>query len=337
MPISLSNTRAQAVWPALRAAAALGAVFLISMGAPAAQAENYPDKPVRVVIPYPPGGPTDIAGRLAASQLAKTSGGSFVVENKPGAGGMVGAATVAHAKPDGATLLVNASAHVIYPAIFKDVSFDVIEDFTPVTQLVSVPLVLLVNPALPVKNVQELIAYIKANPGKVSFASAGNGGAPHLAGELFKQMAHLDILHVPYKGSAPALTDLVGGQVQIMFDSMTSSMAFVKAGKLRALAVTTPQRSSILPELPTMAEAGVPGYQLTNWYGLWAPKGTPSAIVDKLVQDLNVSFKTAEITKQLQDIGAEPVISSPEAFAEFCVAEKKKWGAIAAESGAQLN
>ena len=307
------------------------------LSASGALAQAYPDKPVRVVIPYPAGGPTDIAGRIAASQLARTTNGSFVVENKPGAGGMVGASMVANAQPDGATLLVNASAHVIYPAIFKEVNFDVIEDFTPVTQLVRVPLVLLVNPSLPVHSVEELIAYIKDHPGKVFFASAGNGGAPHLAGELFKQMAHLDIQHVPYKGSAPALTDLVGGQVQIMFDSMTSSLAFVKSGKLRALAVTTPERSSMLPDLPTMSEAGVPGYQLTNWYGLWAPKGTPGAIVEKIVKDLAVSFKTPEITKQLQDIGAEPVISAPKDFAAFCIAEKKKWGSIAKASGATMN
>ncbi len=311
--------------------------FACLTGTVAVQAAGYPDKPVRVIIPYPPGGPTDIAGRLAAAQLAKSTGGSFVVENKPGAGGMLGASQVARAQPDGETLLVNASAHVIYPAIFKDVNFDVIDDFTPVTQLVSVPLMLLINPKLPVNNLKELIAYIKAHPGQVSFASAGNGGAPHLAGEQFKQMAALDIQHVPYRGSAPALTDLVGGQVQIMFDSMTSSLPFVKAGKLRALAVTTPQRSSIVPELPTMTEAGLPGYELTNWYGLWAPKGTPAAVVDKLTADLAVSFKTPEIVRQLRDIGAEPVISSPKDFAAFCVSEKNKWSAIAKASGASMN
>ena len=294
----------------------------------------YPSGPVRVVIPYPPGGPTDIAGRLMATELSKSMSQSFVVENKSGGGGMVGSADVARAKPDGQTLLVNASAHVIYPAVFREVNFDVIDDFTPITQLVSVPLLLVINPQLPVNSLMELIAYIKDNPGKLSFASAGNGGAPHLAGELFKQMAGLDIVHVPYKGSAPALTDLMGGQVQVMFDSMSSSLAYVKSGKLKALAVTTPQRSSITPDLPTMSEAGLKDYVLTNWYGLWAPKGTPASITEKIRKDLLVAFKSPEIVARLNSIGAEPVISSPEDFARYCVTEKQKWGAIAKSAGA---
>lgn len=321
-----------------KAALYASAVALIALVFPGQTiAAGYPESPVKLVVPYPPGGPTDIAGRLVADELGKALDVPFVVENKPGGGGMIGADQVARAKPDGYNLLVNASAHVIYPAIFKKVSFDVIDDFTPVTQLVRVPLVLLVQPSLPVNNVQELIAYIKANPGKVAFASAGNGGAPHLSAELFKQMADVDILHVPYKGSSPALTDLIGGQVQLMFDSMTSSLAFVKSGKLKALAVTTPERSSMLPDVPTMKEAGLPEYELTNWYGLWAPKGTPQEVVQLLARSLSKSFHTPEITQKLNAIGAEPVISAPEAFAEFTVAEKKRWGDIARESGATMN
>ncbi|ASC68959.1 LacI family transcriptional regulator [Achromobacter denitrificans] len=310
---------------------------MLFVAASAASAGQYPANPVRMIVPYPPGGPTDIAARLAADELGRSLGVSVVVENKSGAGGMVGADMVARARPDGATLLVNASAHVIYPAIFKQVSFDVIDSFTPVTQLVQVPLTLLVPVALPVNNVRELIQYIKDHPGQVAFASAGNGGAPHLAAELFKKEAGVDILHVPYKGSAPALTDLMGGQVQMMFDSMTSSLAYVKAGKLKALAVTTPERSSMLPDVPTMKEAGLPSYALTNWYGLWAPKGMPAPLVKQIEQALNAKFHTPEITEKLNAIGAEPVISSPEDFARFVVTEKERWGRIAQDSGATLN
>ncbi|MCW0206656.1 hypothetical protein AVE30378_03534 [Achromobacter veterisilvae] len=310
---------------------------ILFFAASAAWAGQYPANPVRMIVPYPPGGPTDIAARLAADELGRSLGVSVVVENKSGAGGMVGADMVARARPDGATLLVNASAHVIYPAIFKQVSFDVIDSFTPVTQLVQVPLALLVPVSLPVNNVPELIQYIKDHPGKVAFASAGNGGAPHLAAELFKKEAGVDILHVPYKGSAPALTDLMGGQVQMMFDSMTSSLAYVKAGKLKALAVTTPERSSMLPDVPTMKEAGLPSYALTNWYGLWAPKGMPAPLVKQIEQALNAKFHTPEIREKLNAIGAEPVISSPEDFARFVVTEKERWGRIAQDSGATLN
>ncbi|WP_338879060.1 tripartite tricarboxylate transporter substrate binding protein [Achromobacter veterisilvae] len=310
---------------------------ILFFAASAAWAGQYPANPVRMIVPYPPGGPTDIAARLAADELGRSLGVSVVVENKSGAGGMVGADMVARARPDGATLLVNASAHVIYPAIFKQVSFDVIDSFTPVTQLVQVPLALLVPVSLPVNNVPELIQYIKDHPGKVAFASAGNGGAPHLAAELFKKEAGVDILHVPYKGSAPALTDLMGGQVQMMFDSMTSSLAYVKAGKLKALAVTTPERSSMLPDVPTMKEAALPSYALTNWYGLWAPKGMPAPLVKQIEQALNAKFHTPEIREKLNAIGAEPVISSPEDFARFVVTEKERWGRIAQDSGATLN
>ena len=318
-------------------ARAVCAGLLFAMAAGAGAAGPYPANPVRMIVPYPPGGPTDIAARMAADELAKSLGVTVVVENKAGAGGMVGADMVARARPDGATLLVNASAHVIYPAIFKEVSFDVIDSFTPVTQLVQVPLTLLVPTSLPVNNVRELIAYIKDHPGKVAFASAGNGGAPHLAGELFKKVAGVNLLHVPYKGSSPALTDLMGGQVQVMFDSMTSSLSFVKAGKLKALAVTTPERSSMLPDVPTMKESGLPSYVLTNWYGLWAPKGTPPALVAQLADALNTSFHSAAITQKLNAIGAEPVISKPEDFSRFVVKEKDSWGAIARDSGATMN
>jgi tripartite-type tricarboxylate transporter receptor subunit TctC len=307
----------------------------MALALPASQspAADWPSQNVRVVIPYPAGGPTDIAGRLMTAVLEKALGRAFVVENKSGAAGTIGAEDVARAAPDGHTLLVNASAHVIYPSIMNSLRFDVINDFRPVTQLVSVPLILLVHPAVPATNVQELIAHIKANPGKLSFASSSRGGAPHLAGELFKQLNNLDILHVPYRGAAPALTDLMAGRVHIMFDSMLSASGHVQSGTLKALAVSTPARSALMPNLPTMSEAGVQGFAITNWYGLWAPKNTPPAVLNRLISVLNKGYKSPEITARLQAIGAEPVITSPDEFAKFSVSEKDFWAKIATAAG----
>lgn len=308
--------------------AAAVAASLSAMALPL-QAAEYPTQNIRIVVPYPPGGPTDIAARLMGGVFERAFGRTVVIENKSGAGGTIGTQEVARASPDGYTLLVNASAHVISPAIMRDLKYDVIADFTPVTQLVSVPLMLLINPSVPARDVRELIAYAKANPGKLSFASSSRGSAPHFAGELFKQLAGIDIVHVPYRGAAPALTDLMSGQVQIMFDSMTSASGHVQTGALRALAISTPERSSLLPELPTMKEAGVPGFVITNWYGLWAPKNTPPDVVHRLVNTLNDGFKAPQIVERLRAIGAEPVITPAEDFARFCVREKDLWQDIA--------
>lgn len=317
----------------------LPAAFLLALAAApalAAEAEsNYPSRPARIIVPYPPGGPTDVAARILGQELGKRLGQTFIVENRAGAGGMIGAGEVARAAPDGYTLLVNASAHVIYPAIFKTVPFDVLKDFSPVTQLVSVPLLMVVSPNTPATNVRELIAYGRANPGKLSFASAGNGGAPHLAGALFSQSAGINATHVPYKGSAPALTDLMGGQVNFMFDSMSSSLNHVKSGKLRGFAVSTGKRSPLAPDLPTVAEAGVPGYELANWYGFWAPKGTPGAIVDKLYAATSAAFAEPSVVERIRALGAEPATSKPQAFDAFTASEKAKWGQVAVESGAE--
>jgi tripartite-type tricarboxylate transporter receptor subunit TctC len=316
--------------PALAASTALPAIAQTG-------SRPYPANPVRVIVPHPPGGPADIIGRIAATELGKALNQSFFIDNRPGGGGMIGPAAVAQAKPDGETLLVNASLQVIYPAMFKQVSFDVINDFTPITQLTSVPLVLMVNPQLPVKSVKELIAYAKANPGKLSFGSSGNGGAQHLAAELFKQMTGTYMVHIPYRGAAPALTDLMGGQVQVMFDSMTSSLQHIRSGKLRALAVSSLKRSSLLPDTPTVAEAGVPGYTLTNWYGMWAPKNTPPEITHKLADEIGRMFRMPALAAQLRDSGSEVVASSPEDFAKFCLSEKSKWANIVARSGAKID
>lgn len=298
-------------------------------------AQSYPSKPVRIVVPYPAGGPTDVAARILAQELQRRMGQTFIVDNKPGAGGMLGAAEVARSAPDGYNLLVNASAHVIYPAIFKVVNYDVLADFTPISQLVEVPLIMVVSPRVQAQNLRELIAYAKANPGKMSYASAGNGGAPHLSSELLKQLAGIDVLHIPYKGSAPALTDLMGGQVDFMFDSMSSAMKHVQSGKLRAFAVSTAHRSPLAPEIPTVAEAGVPGYEIMNWYGFWGPKNMPVALSTRLSQETAAAFHEPAVIERIRALGASPATNSPAVFGAFCASEKTKWGKIAADSGAE--
>lgn len=318
----------------LQAVAALAACVLFPAGAQPAAA---PTAPVRVIVPHPAGGPADTIGRLAAQVLGPALQQTFFVDNRPGGGSLLGAAAVANAAPDGQTLLVNASVHVIYPAIFKDVNFDVLRDFTPVTQLTRVPMVVLVHPDLPVRSTQELLAYARAHPGKLSFASSGNGGAHHLAGELLKQMTSIDMVHVPYRGGAPALTALMGGQVQVMIDPVSSALPHVQSGRLRALAVTSAQRIRALPDLPTLGESGVPGYVLENWYGLWAPKGTPPALVERLAAAAAKGLREPAIAARLEAAGNEIVVSSPAEFSAFCVAEKRKWADIVVRSGAKLD
>lgn len=302
-----------------------------------AYAQDGPKGPVRVVVPHPAGGPADQIARIVANGMAQPLGATMLVDNRPGGGGMLGAQAVAQAKPDGETLLVNASVHVTYPALFKQVAFDVIKDFTPITQLTRVPMLLVINPQLPVNDVKGLIAYAKANPGKLSFGSSGNAGAAHLAGELFKQLTGADMVHVPYRGAAPALTDLIGGQIQVMFDPASSSMQHVRSGKLRALAVTSQTRMALVPDLPTMIEAGLPGYVLTNWYGLWAPKGTSAATVQRIYTAASQALKTPEVQAQIRPTGAEVVASTPEEFSRFVVAEKDMWAQIVVKSGAKLD
>jgi tripartite-type tricarboxylate transporter receptor subunit TctC len=314
---------------------ALAALAGAGVGAAAAQA--WPAKPVRLVVPYPPGGPTDVLARIVAVRLSEALGQPFAIDNKPGASGMIGAAEVAKALPDGYTLLSNASIHVINPSLYPKTAFDAIADFAPVTQLASVPLILVVNNDLPVRSVRDLIAYAKANPGKLNFASSGNAAAPHLAGESFKLAAAIEMQHVPYKGSAPALTDLIGGQVQLMFDSMPSAMPHVKAGKLRPLAVTTARRSAAVPDLPTISEAGLPGFDISTWYGLWAPKGTPRELVTRLASESARILRSADVRERYAALGAEPVGSSPEEFAAYCRSELDKWARIVKASGAKAD
>jgi len=302
-----------------------------------AQTAAYPSRAVRMVVPFPPGGPTDVLARIVATKLGERFGQAFAIDNKAGSSGMMGSADVVKAAPDGYTLLGNASIHVINPSLYPKIPFDALADFTPITQLAHVPLILVVNNDLPVRSVKELIAYAKANPGKLNFASSGNAAAPHLAGESFKLATGIDMQHVPYKGSSPALTDLIGGQVQLMFDSMPSAMPFVKAGKLRPLAVTTAKRSLAVPDLSTVAEAGVPGYDISTWYGLWGPKGLSKEVTDKLANEVARILKLPDVKERYAALGAEPVGNSPEEFAAYCKSELLKWAKVVKDSGAKAD
>ena len=308
------------------------------LAAPAlAIAQAYPEKPVKVIIPYPPGGPTDIMGRIVAQGLSAKFGQPFVVENRPGASGLIGADQVAKAPADGYTLLVNASLHVINPSLYSKMPHDPIKDFAPVSQIADVPLVLVVSPQNPAKSVKDVIAQAKADPSKMSFASSGNGAAPHLAGEAFNMAIGTKLMHVPYKGSAPALTDVIGGHVTMMFDSFPSSTAFLKSGALRPLAVTTAKRVPALPDVPTMAEAGVPGYEISTWYGVWAPANTPKDIVNKISKEIAKIVKEPETAKRIAEMGSVPVGSSPEVFAAYNLSEQVKFAKIVKQSGAKLD
>ena len=300
--------------------------------------QNYPSRPIKVIIPFPPGGPTDILGRIVAQKLGERLGQNVVIDNRPGASGMIGADMVAKSPPDGYTLLVNASLHVINPSLYEKSRYDAIADFTPLSNLADVPLVLVVNAKTPVQNVKELIAWIKSSKTPVNFASSGNAAAPHLAGEAFKVAAGIENMqHVPYKGSSPALTDLIGGQVQLMFDSLPSSQSFIKAGTLKAIAVTTLRRSTALPNIPTIAESGLPGFNISTWYGMWAPASTPSAIVEKLSSEISQITRLPEIREKFLSLGAEPVGNTAEEFAAFNKSELAKWARIVKQSGARVD
>ncbi|SPA56618.1 tripartite tricarboxylate transporter substrate binding protein [Cupriavidus taiwanensis] len=332
------NTRypkPHAIWTRLRAALVLSAASALLPAA--AGAQEFPQHPVRMVLPYPAGGPTDLLARVVAVKMGESLGQGVVVDNKPGASGMIGAEAVARAAADGYTILANASLHVINPSIQPKMRYDAFKDFVPITQLADVPLVLVVNNASPVKTVQDLIAYARREAGALNFGSAGNASAQHLAGESFKLAARVPMQHVPYKGSAPALTDLMGGQIQLMFDSMPSAMPFIKSGKLRAIAVTTPRRASALPDIPTVAESGLPGFDISTWYGLWAPRGTPAAVIEKLATHAAAALKRPDVRQQYADMGAEPVGSSPADFARYNAAEGRKWAEIVRRSGAKAD
>jgi tripartite-type tricarboxylate transporter receptor subunit TctC len=300
-------------------------------------AQDYPSRPIRLVVPFPPGGPTDVLARIVAARLGERLGQPVVVDNKPGASGMIGADLVAKAAPDGYTLLANASIHVINPSLYAKTTYDAIADFAPVSNLADVPLVLAVTAKLPARSVKDLVALAKSSKTSLAFASAGNATSQHLSGEAFKIAAGVDMLHVPYKGSAPALTDLIGGQVQLMFDSLPSAMPHLKAGTIRPLALTTSKRSSALPEVPTIAESGYPGFAISTWYGVWAPAATPPAVVQRLSREIAAIVRLPEVREQFAALGADPVGNTPEEFAAFAKAELGKWAGIVKRSGAKVD
>ena len=302
-----------------------------------AQAPEWPSRPVRFIVPYPPGGPTDIMGRIIAQAVQGPLGQPFVVENRAGANGLIGSEQAARAAPDGSTFLVNASAHVIVPHLTPNMPIDVLADFAPVTNIAAVPLWLVMNPALPVRSVAEFIAYARANPGRIAYASSSQGGAPHLAGELFKLMTGTDLVHVPYRGSGPAGQDLIAGTVQAMFDSVPASAGAVRDGRLRALGVTTRNRIAPFPDLPTIAEAGVPGYEISTWYGIWAPARTPPAIIARLQQAVASAARNPETRARFDALGAEPVADSPEDYARFVRAEYDRWGRLVRDARIKLD
>jgi tripartite-type tricarboxylate transporter receptor subunit TctC len=303
-----------------------------------ASAQAYPTKPVRMVVPFPPGGSLDIAGRLIAQKLSEAWGQSVVVENKPGAGGNIGADLVAKSPADGYTILMGAlSTHAVNPNLYKTMPYDAAKDFAPITLIAVTPNVLVVNASSPVNNVKEFIAYAKANPGKLAFGSGSNGSAGHLAGELFKVETGTDAVHIPFKGGAPATQALLAGDTQFMFDNLANAMAQVKAGKLKALAVTTAKRSPLAPDLPTMAEAGLPGFDISTWYGFFAPAGTPPAIVAKWNADVTKILNSPDVRAKFVADGAEPSPNTPEQFAQMIAAELAKYAKIVKASGAKVD
>jgi tripartite-type tricarboxylate transporter receptor subunit TctC len=312
---------------------------LCAVGAVAASAQApYPNHPVRIVVPFPAGGTTDILAREVAQRLTQTTGQAFVVDNRPGAGGNIGAEMVAKAAPDGYTMLMGTvGTHAINPSLYAKMPYDHVKDFVPVILVAGVPNVLEIDPELPVNSVQELIAYAKANPGKLNFASSGSGTSIHLSGELFKSMTGVQMTHVPYKGSSPALADLAGGQVQLMFDNLPSSLALIKAGKLKPLAVTSLTRSSALPNVPTVAESGLPGFEASSWFGLLAPAGTPKDVVAKINGEVAKWLATPEAKEKLAAQGAIAASGlTPEDFARHIGTETTKWQKVVKDSGAKV-
>ena len=302
------------------------------------QAQPYPSKPVRLVVPHAPGGATDIISRASAIELSKTLGQSVVVDNRPGAGGNVGAEMAAKSAPDGYTMLMSASSlHGITPFLYSKLSYDPNKDLAPVIVFASFANVLVLNPGVKANSLKELIALVKAQPGKLACASSGSGSTIHMSCEMFKQMLGLDITHVPYRGSGPALTDLLGGQVHMMFDNIPSAISHIRSGKLRALATTGPVRSVTLPELPTMIEAGLPGYESTAWFGLAMPAGTPKEIIVRMNAEGQKAAKAPDFVKRMSDLGYEIVGGTPEQMASMIQDEIKRWGPIVKASGAKVD
>jgi len=299
-----------------------------------ARAQAYPTRPVRIVVPFTAGSLSDILARPIGQWLSERLGQPFIIENRPGAGGNIGTEAVVKAAPDGHTLLVIASSNAINATLYEKLNFNFIHDIAPVATIIRQPMVMLVNPSIPTKTVREFVAYAKTNPRKISMASAGNGTAPHVAGELFNMMAGVDMVHVPYRGGAPALTDLIGGQVQVMFATPIVSIEHIRAGKLRPLAVTSATRFGVLPDIPSVGEF-LPGYEASVWVGLGAPKNTPTEIVDQLNKEINAGLADPKIKSGLADLGGGAFSSSPADFAKLIAEDTEKWAKVVKFSGAK--
>jgi tripartite-type tricarboxylate transporter receptor subunit TctC len=313
---------------------AASAALAMGLVAPLAHAQSYPAKPVRLIIGYAPGGSADITARLMAQWLSERLGQSFIVEGRPGGGTNIATELVVRAQPDGYTLLLVAPANAINASLYDKLNYNFIRDIAPVAGLIRFPNVMEVNPAVPAKTVPEFIAYAKANPGKLNMASSGSGSTIHVSGELFKMMTGVNMIHVPYKGSAPALADMIGGQVQVMFDNVPTSIEFIKAGKLRPLAVTSATRLAVLPGLPTVGDF-VPGYEASSWYGIGAPRGTPTEIVDKLNKEINTILADPKTKARFADLGAALLAGSPAEFGTHVAEETEKWAKVVKFAGAK--
>ncbi|MFO1314126.1 MAG: tripartite tricarboxylate transporter substrate binding protein [Burkholderiales bacterium] len=319
-----------------RVLAAAFAALAFAVCAPARA--DYPDRPIHVVVPFPAGGGADVLARTIMPRVARELAATIVIENRPGAGGNTGAEYVARAAPDGYTLLYGTNGtHAINRSLYANIPFDPVRDFAPVSRMTQIAALLVVYPGLPVATVGELIAYAKANPGRVFFASAGNGTTSHLAGELFKTVAQVDIVHTPYRGGALAANDLMGGHVAMMIDVMPNVLPLAKGGKLRALAVTTASRVPAAPEIPTVAESGLPGFEVSAWDGILAPAGTPPAVIDRLNAAIRAALADPEVRDALIARGAQPVPSTPDAFARHIAAESDKWAQVVKKAGAKVD
>ncbi len=315
----------------LRGAAAAAALPFVSR---AARSEIYPARPVRIIVGFPAGGPTDINARIMAQWLSERLGQQFLVENRAGAASNIGTEAALRSSPDGYTLLQVSSSNAVNATFYENLPFNILTDTAPVGAIIRVPFVMEVNPSVPAKTVPEFIAYAKASPGKINMASGGTGTSIHIAGELFKMMAGVNLVHVPYRGSAPALTDLLSGQVHVMFDIMTSSMGHIRSGALRPLAVTTSTRSEALPQLPTVGDF-LPGYEASAWYGIAGPKGTSSEIVDKLNKEMNAGLADPVVKARLAELGGTVIPGSPADFGKLLADEVEKWGKVVKFSGAR--
>ncbi|WP_454695809.1 Bug family tripartite tricarboxylate transporter substrate binding protein [Achromobacter aegrifaciens] len=313
-----------------------GLAFLALAGAASAQAA-WPERPITMVVPFPPGGPTDLVARVLAKQLTDQLGQTVLVENKGGANGNIGMQYAAAAKPDGYTVLYNTSSIALSPNLYRSLAFDPVKDFAPVSSTAVIPLVLLVHPSVPAADTRAFVQYAREHPGKLSYGSAGAGNVTHLGALLLLRSLEIDAVHVPYRGSAPAMTDLVGGQVQLMTNTLNDSLGFIREGKLRALAVTSGKRSEQLPDVPTVAETVVPGFEMGAWQGVVVPAGTPAPVIDKLNAEIRRALQSPEMTKQLKAQGAQALGSTPQEYAAYIKSEIARWGVVVKEANVKLD